>query len=698
MHNELSSSRNTTASIFFNMNKSILFGLLFVFCISNSEKVFASTDSTDINNLDLEEVVVTAQYAPQSTARSLHKITIIDRAQIELSASQNLKDVLRTELNIRLSQDNILGSSLSLQGVSGENVKILIDGVPVIGRQDGNIDLSQINLNNIERIEIVEGPLSVNYGTNALAGVINLITKKKQSSSINTGIQTYYESIGQYNVSSNIGLQKNKQQLALSIGRTYFDGWKNGEKLELIPSAKLADSNRVMEWKPKEQVFGDWQYIKSFNQSEVIYRGSLFNEKILNAGKPRSPYFETAFDDYYFTNRFDNSIQYNKKFKNNKSLNLIIAYNMYERIKNTYYKDLTILTKQLTTNQEDQDTSSFDLLTSRGTWNSNHSHKKLNYELGYDVSVENASGKRIENNHKSIGDFAIFHSVQYSPIESITIKPGVRFAYNTEYKSPIIPSINIKYQITNRSTIRVSYARGFRSPSLKELYFYFVDVNHNIVGNSDLKAERSNNYIIAYTYLKVTSKTAYKAEPSVFRNDISNLITLAQKTNSEYTYINIGNFKTQGIQLNNSLTISEYKASLGISYTGRYNQISEENKIEKFSYAAEIKFNIQREWQKQNMNFAIYYKYSGKLPQFIIDPATDQAIKTWMGDYHTMDMVISKRFFKKTVNCSIGAKNVFDVKRVTSFNSESAHSSASSSTPIAMGRSYFLKLDYSFSK
>ena len=55
------------------------------------------------------------------------------------------EDVLEQEINIRLSQDNILGSSLSIQGLDGQNIKIMIDGVPVIGRLDGNIDISQIN-------------------------------------------------------------------------------------------------------------------------------------------------------------------------------------------------------------------------------------------------------------------------------------------------------------------------------------------------------------------------------------------------------------------------------------------------------------------------------------------------------------------------------------------------------------------------
>ena len=91
---------------------------------------------------------------------------------------QNLANIIEKELNIKLSEDNLLGSSLSIQGVSGQNVKILIDNIPVIGRLNGNIDISQISLNNIEKIEIVEGPLSTVYGTDALAGTINLITKK----------------------------------------------------------------------------------------------------------------------------------------------------------------------------------------------------------------------------------------------------------------------------------------------------------------------------------------------------------------------------------------------------------------------------------------------------------------------------------------------------------------------------------------
>jgi outer membrane receptor for ferrienterochelin and colicins len=121
------------------------------------------------NESELETFVVTAQYEKTTKEKAVNKIRVISREKIDALAAVNLGDVLKNELNIRLSQDNILGSFMSLQGISGQNVKILIDGIPIIGRLSGNIDVSQINLNNIERIEIVEGPLSTIYGSDSLA-------------------------------------------------------------------------------------------------------------------------------------------------------------------------------------------------------------------------------------------------------------------------------------------------------------------------------------------------------------------------------------------------------------------------------------------------------------------------------------------------------------------------------------------------
>ena len=87
----------------------------------------------------LPEAVVTDQYSATSPERSINKVIVIDEKKIRSMAANNLNDLLTNQLNVKLAQDNILGSNMTLMGISGQNVKILIDGVPIIGRQNGNI-------------------------------------------------------------------------------------------------------------------------------------------------------------------------------------------------------------------------------------------------------------------------------------------------------------------------------------------------------------------------------------------------------------------------------------------------------------------------------------------------------------------------------------------------------------------------------
>src|SRR5690606_31378648 len=89
---------------------------------------------------------------------------IISAADIRSQGAVNLQDALRNQIGINIGQDGVLGGTINMQGLSGDNVKILIDGLPVNGREGQNIDLSTIVMANIERIEIVQGPMSIMYG------------------------------------------------------------------------------------------------------------------------------------------------------------------------------------------------------------------------------------------------------------------------------------------------------------------------------------------------------------------------------------------------------------------------------------------------------------------------------------------------------------------------------------------------------
>ena len=141
--------------------------------------------------MNMSEFVVTGQFKPEKADKSIYKINVINSRQIERKAATNLTDLLSTESHVRISQGGVMGANLSFMGLTGENVKILVDGVPVIGRLDGNIDINQLNLYNVDHVEIIEGPMSVVYGSNAIGGVVNIITKENKNSSFSGKFMTH---------------------------------------------------------------------------------------------------------------------------------------------------------------------------------------------------------------------------------------------------------------------------------------------------------------------------------------------------------------------------------------------------------------------------------------------------------------------------------------------------------------------------
>ncbi|MGD1847686.1 MAG: TonB-dependent receptor plug domain-containing protein [Salibacteraceae bacterium] len=316
---------------------------------------------------NLGEVVVTAQYEPGSSEDAVHVVRVIDREKIDHMAAVSLDDVLSNALNIRLSQDNVLGSRMSMQGISGRNVKILVDGIPMIGRQDGNLDLSQINLQDIERIEVVEGPLSVNFGTDALAGTINLITRKGGREKIGIRSTTYQETIGTYNQNLSVNFNHKNLFARVSGTRNFFDGWNPGDDHMFSPPERSADETRVQQWKPREQWLGSALVGWRGTTSEVSYQFRYFEETIKNRGFPRPPYGESAFDDQYITRRTDHGINYKTTITDNIRFSAVAGYNHYEREKNTFLTDLTTLGQSLSAAEGSQDTSVFELWMSRGS-------------------------------------------------------------------------------------------------------------------------------------------------------------------------------------------------------------------------------------------------------------------------------------------------------------------------------------------
>jgi outer membrane receptor for ferrienterochelin and colicins len=291
-----------------------------------------------------------------------------------------------------------------------------------------------------------------------------------------------------------------------------------------------------------------------------------------------------------------------------------------------------------------------------------------------------------------LGDYALFASAELRPLPWLTLRPGLRYAYNTAYNAPVTPSLNLRASRGN-STLRLSYAQGFRAPSLKELYFYFVDINHNIVGNPGLKAERSQHLSGNLNWRKLGRELAlWELEAGGFYNDLDNLITLAEVRSPEFTYVNIGRFRSLGGTLRASWRWQRWQASAGASYTGRAQQLGEGDALSPFAFYPELNGNFSYALPRSQTRLSLFFKYQGRLPGFRVS-AAGQIEEQYVEAYSIADLTLIQPLARKRLTATLGAKNLMNVTNVGALLSGGAHSAGGSSLPVATGRTFFAKLD-----
>jgi outer membrane receptor for ferrienterochelin and colicins len=651
----------------------------------------------------LDEVVVTGQFAPQSVKNSVYRVRVIKKEQIQMRGATDVAGVLNNELGIRFNTDYTLGETdITIMGMSGQNVKVLLDGIPLVDRGGTKQSLSHIDINSIERIEMVEGPMSVVYGTDALAGVINIITKKNNHSPFSITAKVQEESVaGMYSPfakegvhNEHLGVQFNKNAWGfLAYGtRNSFDGWTGNA------------AYRAKEWKPKDQwLTGASMQFRKQDYS-LQYRLDYLNEDIHVPGA-LNPNNYRAKDQDYITDRFTHQAQFDWRVSHALRLSAAASYQDYKRKTETYIKDLIENTSTPTIDAGEWDVSTFKSIFFRSTAQWTFS-PKISFQPGIEIKSDRTSGQRIEG-EPVINDYSVFLSMEIRPDAFFNIRPGIRFSKNSVYSAPpLIPSVNTKFSINENLDLRLSYARGFRAPSLRELYFYFFDASHSIRGNPDLEAEYSNSFVAATTWQPAgLKKVQFSATASAFHNHFHNRIGLALGANNEYTYVNIEEFKTMGATIENRMSYKNLTATLGLSYIGRYNMYYEnpdfkDEDLSEFTWSPELNSNIIYRFPKWKMQAGLFYKLTGASPayQVAVDESTNQEViylaKT--ESWHLADVTLSKNIFNH-LTIQAGIKNLFNVTRLQNTASGDSIHTGGGTVLTSYGRSYFIGLNYQWS-
>jgi outer membrane receptor for ferrienterochelin and colicins len=635
-------------------------------------------------NSSLDPIVVTGQFTPVQASKAVMKVQTISRDKMDDMGANSLADVMRFQNSLVLSQDMVLGTGMQMQGMGGEHVKILIDGVPVTGRQNGNVDFQQLPLDDIETIEIVQGALGIQYGNNAMAGTINLIRKKQVQPALTTRL--YTDATGVFRNHFRLNFGTGKMNWSLYLLRHYFDGWHPDDKAFPDFRRRVADTSRFDLWKPRLQHAYGFAWSIKIQRLKVDLRSDRIDDRIDNRGMPRQPYGLNAFDDRYFTQRWDQNIHltWNRGASVWQSQN---ALNYFTRTKNTWLTDLTNLEKRLTLNPGDQDTTRNHLYMSRTVWLYKPDSSRWTLESGYDIQHEMLTGDRILNERQDITDAAIFATIDWIPLSGLTLKPGFRWAYNSAFHSPMIPSLAMRYEL-NKFVFRSSIARGFRAPSVKELYFLFVDINHNIQGNPDLLPENSVNTMASVDYHVSKNITL---DVNVNYNQIQNRILLINAGNTLFQYRNSGDWEVAGARTGISVNKNRHTLQCISSFWSLISRLPETPT--QWFPSTDVNINYSLQFPKYAGGISIFYKYQGRQNAFYLNDAGERE-PLFMAAFQMADFSAHKHLLDKSVKIQLGVRNAFNVIQVASSIQGGAHSSGSGSNMIANGRFVFMNIEW----
>lgn len=677
-------------------------------------------DSTKVEQLD--EVVITGQYNLQSIRKSVHNVTVLKREQIDNQAANNLADLLNFNLNLNIIPNSQSGkSTISFFGLDAQYFNILIDNVPLVSDNGlgNNIDLTQINLDNVAQIEIVEGAMGVEYGANAVSGVINIITKKSADKRWN--IQTFLQeetvsdeytwfSEGRHIQALNIGHNINdKLFVRVGFNRNEFAGFFNNR---LGQNHYQNDGLRGYDWLPKNQVNTNAFINYKQDTFTISYKFDYFNEGInyfdaavrANIDTQAQTSNPSATDRVFTTNRFVSNLHINGKLNTGAHYDITASYQQQNRDLNEF--NYFILSKEKS-NEKNETYQSSKVFFSKGAINNLVKSDFYNFQLGYETRLikgfdtQASGGVTQQDRAQSQENYAVFASSEFNITPKFSVRPGVRYEYNSLFHSKLIASLSTRYLMKNGFELRGNIGTSYRTPNFEELYYYFVDSNHDVQGNENLQPE---NGFTAFVNLKKPSTINNLSLLNSFKisyiavNDKIDL-ALVNNTPLQYKFMNIDAYKLWGITSENSLKSNNWTFILGATLQGLSSIANgEQNAKNDFLYFYQINTSGTYNLEKWDTAFTLLLKYNGQQQNYVargIDTNGNSEFSlATTAAFSWLDASLKKSFFNKKITTTLGARNLLDVTNVGVSNTDSnaIHANNNSSLLLGYGRSYYFKL------
>ncbi|MCK4258633.1 MAG: TonB-dependent receptor [Halanaerobiales bacterium] len=574
----------------------LFMALILVNCIVDSN-TFANEDL-----FLLDEVVVIGSNYSEILSNSVVSVEVITEEDIMRKNAENVADVLEDVAGVIINNYGDLAGlkTISIRGSNASQVLVLLDGQVLNNPQSGVVDLGQIAIEQIEKIEILRGPASIIYGANALGGVINIITKTG-SEEVATSVNVNYGTSNTKKI--NVGLRGSTEEIKYNVSALLknSDGDRENNDLNQINlSAKL---NYILD-----------NYLDMI--LSVQYNKSDF-------GVPGSTSWATP-----------NARQ------NDKDLNINVQLN-----RKTEDSDLKVIvhTNKHTNTYDNPDawgyTGPSEHVTNTIGLNGAKTDYFNDHTLSYGAKVERYYIDSTENGKHNRSETGLYVQDEWTGIDSLKVVAGCRYDYHELFGSQLTPRVGTIYTINPNMNIRFSVGKAYRTPTFNDLYWPSDGFTE---GNPDLNSETAVSYEVGGRYIN----DSYKVELIYFNKDVKDLINWTMDNDFVYRPHNINSAKINGMEVGLTGTIVE-NLEAGLSYL--YLKAKDADTDERLNYRPLHTVNIDFTYATNFIDFGL----NGKL---VSDRTND------LKDYVTLDGKISKNIVVSGYNLDIALSiiNILD--------------------------------------
>lgn len=658
----------------------ILAILLFEGILSVGAQSILTKNEKELSVL-LNEVVVTGTGTEHYLKDAPVQTEVITRQALDQYQGRNLEDILEG-LNASITfNPSDMGSGIQMNGLDNNYILILVNGKRMNGDVGGQNDLNRINPANIERIEIVKGAASSLYGSDAIAGVINIITRKNRDK-IQVTHTTRVGAYGDVLQSEVVGFTHGKFNASTSLHVKHTDGWRN--------TSQEWEHHEVREGTVTKTVNGSTNFTISENltykatEKLTLTADASFYQRWNS--RLRGPYKYYNYDQFY--RNFDAAAGAKYQLAGQNYLTADLTYGNYNYYYDYNYRETTDFFDEISglriiryPGERILQTSQKRLLSQvKGVFYLPGNHTLSGgVEHQYDYI---RSPHRVEGGDASVYTTSLFAQDEWNIVGPLHLTAGLRWVFHKEFGQKLTPKIALLYKVGNFN-IRGTYSYGFKAPTLKELYDNYITqigggpMKH-YYGNKELKPQKSNYYAVGIEY----RLGKLQVSATGFYNRIADMIALTEvptspedkldEIQSSMQYHNLSKARSFGADISLLWQLPyAFTVGGGYSYTDAKAQYTDDpddlrymtyTPINATSYHhANWKASWSHNWKKYRLGIDLFGRYQST--RYYITDGNGKGYQLWrLNTRHTL-----LQHPRWTVDLYAGIDNLFDYVDRTPF-------------------------------